>query len=57
MSRGVKQADLEILVTLGMVAAQCIRSMAMIQAAQSFSHIVKSKKHDDHLLVTHGLYS
>ncbi|OXG15006.1 protein-S-isoprenylcysteine O-methyltransferase [Cryptococcus neoformans Ze90-1] len=45
------------LVTLGMVVAQGIRSMAMIQAAQSFSHIVKSKKHDDHMLVTHGLYS
>lgn len=54
---GVKGADLENLVTLGMVVAQGIRSMAMIQAAQSFSHIVKSKKHDDHMLVTHGLYS
>lgn len=54
---GAKIADLENLVTLGMVIAQGIRSLAMIQAAQSFSHIVKSKKHDDHMLVTHGLYS
>ncbi|WWD16571.1 hypothetical protein CI109_100999 [Kwoniella shandongensis] len=45
------------LVTIIMVCAQVIRSLAMIQAAQSFSHIVKNKKHDDHVLVTHGLYS
>ncbi|WWC87816.1 uncharacterized protein L201_002708 [Kwoniella dendrophila CBS 6074] len=45
------------IITVVMVAAQGVRSLAMIQAAQSFSHIVKSKKHDDHTLVTHGLYS
>nr|XP_018264642.1 protein-S-isoprenylcysteine O-methyltransferase [Kwoniella dejecticola CBS 10117]OBR86800.1 protein-S-isoprenylcysteine O-methyltransferase [Kwoniella dejecticola CBS 10117] len=45
------------LITVIMVGAQVIRSLAMIQAAQSFSHVVKSKKHDDHTLVTHGLYS
>ncbi|WVQ83607.1 hypothetical protein IAT38_005748 [Cryptococcus sp. DSM 104549] len=44
-------------VTLVVLGAQAIRSLAMIQAAQSFSHIVKYKKHDDHTLVTHGLYS
>ncbi|WWC68697.1 uncharacterized protein I206_102631 [Kwoniella pini CBS 10737] len=45
------------IITVVMVGAQIIRSLAMIQAAQSFSHVVKSKKHDDHTLVTHGLYS
>ncbi|WVQ74539.1 hypothetical protein IAR50_004140 [Cryptococcus sp. DSM 104548] len=44
-------------VTILMIGSQAIRSGAMIQAGQSFSHIVKSKKHDDHTLVTHGLYS
>ncbi|WVQ94751.1 hypothetical protein IAU59_001832 [Kwoniella sp. CBS 9459] len=44
-------------ITAVMVKAQAVRSLAMIQAAQSFSHIVKNKKHDDHVLVTHGLYS
>ncbi|ODN97395.1 protein-S-isoprenylcysteine O-methyltransferase [Cryptococcus wingfieldii CBS 7118] len=44
-------------VTILMITSQIIRSGAMIQAAQSFSHIVKSKKHDDHILVQHGLYS
>ncbi|KAK8861520.1 hypothetical protein IAR55_002341 [Kwoniella newhampshirensis] len=44
-------------VTIIMVGSQIIRSLAMIQAAQSFSHIVKNKKHDDHTLVTHGIYS
>ncbi|WVN90825.1 uncharacterized protein L203_106068 [Cryptococcus depauperatus CBS 7841] len=45
------------LVTSLMIGAQVIRSLAMIQAAQSFSHIVKNKKYDDHVLVTHGVYS
>ncbi|WVW80077.1 hypothetical protein I302_102050 [Kwoniella bestiolae CBS 10118] len=45
------------IITIVMVGAQIIRSLAMIQAAQSFSHIVKSRKHDDHTLITHGLYS
>ncbi|OCF57985.1 protein-S-isoprenylcysteine O-methyltransferase [Kwoniella mangroviensis CBS 10435] len=45
------------IIVIVMIGAQIIRSTAMIQAAQSFSHIVKSKKHDDHTLITHGLYS
>lgn len=39
-----------------LLAAQALRSMAMIQASVSFSHIVKSIKHDDHTLVTSGVY-
>ncbi|WVR03844.1 hypothetical protein IAU60_000841 [Kwoniella sp. DSM 27419] len=44
-------------ITAVMIGSQVIRSLAMIQAAQSFSHVVKSRKHDDHVLVTYGLYS
>ena len=35
---------------------QTIRSLAMIHASSSFSHIVKSIKHEDHVLVTDGIY-
>ncbi|WRT65635.1 uncharacterized protein IL334_002580 [Kwoniella shivajii] len=54
-----KRNSFPYLIIIGavMFGAQIIRSLAMIQAAQSFSHVVKSKKHDDHTLVTHGLYS
>jgi len=29
----------------------------MIHANKSFSHIVKNFKHDDHTLITHGVYA
>jgi hypothetical protein len=29
----------------------------MIHAAESFSHVVKAVKHDDHTLVTRGVYA
>ncbi|KAL1410358.1 farnesyl cysteine-carboxyl methyltransferase [Vanrija albida] len=47
-------------VLLGVVAilllAQSFRSLAMVHAADSFSHIVKAVKLDDHTLVTSGVY-
>ncbi|CAA15725.1 protein-S isoprenylcysteine O-methyltransferase Mam4 [Schizosaccharomyces pombe] len=36
---------------------QYLRSSAMVQAGQSFSHIVASKRNKDHLLVTDGIYA
>lgn len=39
------------------IAGQYLRTKAMIQAAQSFSHLVASEKKSDHTLVTSGLYS
>ncbi|CAD6566429.1 MAG: hypothetical protein TREMPRED_002580 [Tremellales sp. Tagirdzhanova-0007] len=40
-----------------LVVGQTFRSLAMIHASTSFSHIVKSVKHDDHTLVTTGVYA
>jgi protein-S-isoprenylcysteine O-methyltransferase len=37
--------------------AQTTRSLAMIHANHSFSHVVKAIKHDDHVLITTGVYS
>lgn len=39
------------------VAGQYIRTRAMVQAAQSFSHLVALEKKPDHVLVTSGWYS
>lgn len=39
------------------LGGQLVRSVAMIQAAQSFSHALAYTKKDEHVLVTHGLYS
>lgn len=49
-----------IIVSTGAIATilgQIIRSMAMRTAGQSFSHILKRKKEEDHTLVTTGLYA
>lgn len=40
-----------------LIIGQALRSLAMIHAANSFSHVVKRVKHDDHVLITHGVYS
>jgi len=43
-------------VGLGMVImAQCIRSLAMATAAESFNHKIQTSKKDNHVLVTHGM--
>lgn len=39
-----------------MVGGQAFRSLAMVHAARSFSHIVKTVKLADHTLVTTGVY-
>ncbi|CCE63295.1 hypothetical protein TPHA_0E02030 [Tetrapisispora phaffii CBS 4417] len=39
------------------IIGQVIRSLAMYTAGQSFSHIVKTSKIEDHDLVTDGIYS
>ncbi|KAA8917501.1 hypothetical protein TRICI_000367 [Trichomonascus ciferrii] len=36
---------------------QTVRSLAMVHAASNFSHTIVRKKHDDHQLVTTGVYS
>ncbi|EMD40781.1 hypothetical protein CERSUDRAFT_111364 [Gelatoporia subvermispora B] len=38
------------------VAGQILRSLAMIHAGSSFSHIVAYRKLDTHILVTNGIY-
>jgi protein-S-isoprenylcysteine O-methyltransferase len=44
-------------VTLGLIGAQTLRSLAMIHASASFAHVVQTKKHDDHILITRGVYA
>ncbi|KAK7750704.1 farnesyl cysteine-carboxyl methyltransferase [Diatrype stigma] len=39
------------------VGGQFIRSAAMVQAGQSFNHIVQHRKRDSHSLVTTGIYA
>lgn len=49
-----------VVITSGIVLTvlgQLIRSLAMKTAGQSFSHILKRKKEEDHTLVTNGLYA
>ncbi|KAL7419726.1 farnesyl cysteine-carboxyl methyltransferase [Cryptotrichosporon argae] len=46
-----------LVITLALLGAQAFRSLAMIHASASFSHIVKAVKLDDHVLVTHGVYA
>jgi protein-S-isoprenylcysteine O-methyltransferase len=40
-----------------MAVGQAFRALAMVHAAQSFSHIVKRVKLDDHTLITDGVYA
>lgn len=40
-----------------LVLAQTIRSVAMATAGQSFNHLIQTKKKDNHVLITHGIYS
>ncbi|RSH94600.1 hypothetical protein EHS25_004404 [Saitozyma podzolica] len=40
-----------------LIGGQALRSLAMIHASTSFSHVVKAVKHDDHVLITHGVYA
>lgn len=43
---------------LGMaVLAQMIRSLAMITAGESFNHLIQTYKKENHVLITHGIYS
>lgn len=39
------------------LVAQTIRSLAMMTAGPSFNHIIQTKKKDNHVLITHGIYS
>lgn len=39
------------------IFGQYIRYLSMKTAGKSFSHLVKSKKEDDHVLITSGIYS
>lgn len=40
-----------------MLVGQVFRSLAMVQAGHSFSHVVKRVKLDDHKLITTGVYA
>lgn len=40
-----------------LIAAQMIRSMAMATAGESFNHLIQTSKKENHVLVTHGIYS
>lgn len=39
------------------ILGQSIRSLGMITAGKNFSHLIKYEKEDDHVLITHGIYS
>eukprot|EP00934_Nitzschia_sp_Nitz4_P008620 Nitzschia sp. Nitz4//scaffold50_size126154//33668//34513//NITZ4_003675-RA/size126154-processed-gene-0.33-mRNA-1//1//CDS//3329553668//8610//frame0 len=39
------------------LVAQVVRSWAMITAGQSFNHMIQTAKKDNHVLITHGIYS
>ncbi|EIW66589.1 hypothetical protein TREMEDRAFT_34839 [Tremella mesenterica DSM 1558] len=43
-------------ITTLLLLSQALRSIAMIQASSSFSHLIKTIKLDDHVLVTWGVY-
>ncbi|KAI9105464.1 Isoprenylcysteine carboxyl methyltransferase family-domain-containing protein [Phlyctochytrium arcticum] len=45
------------LVLLGLIAAQCLRSAAMVTAGSNFTHIISESKEHAHELVTRGVYS
>ncbi|SCZ90897.1 BZ3500_MvSof-1268-A1-R1_Chr1-3g02360 [Microbotryum saponariae] len=40
-----------------LMGGQILRSFAMISAAQNFSHVIQTKKRDDHSLVETGIYA
>lgn len=42
---------------VGVGVGQVLRSMAMVQAHNNFSHIVADRKRPDHVLVTRGVYA
>jgi protein-S-isoprenylcysteine O-methyltransferase len=42
---------------LVLIAAQMIRSIAMATAGESFNHMIQTSKKENHVLVTHGIYS
>ena len=49
----------EISIIIGLfliVLGQTVRTTAITTAARSFNHIVQSKKREDHILITHGIY-
>jgi len=39
------------------LTGQAIRSIAMVTCGSSFNHLIQRKKKEDHVLVTHGVYS
>lgn len=39
-----------------LVCAQCIRSVAMATAGESFNHLIQTSKKQNHVLITHGIY-
>lgn len=48
------------LIFLGLVTvlvAQTIRSAAMITAGESFNHLIQTYKKENHVLITHGIYT
>ena len=39
-----------------LMIAQCVRSMAMATAGESFNHLIQTSKKQNHVLITHGIY-
>jgi protein-S-isoprenylcysteine O-methyltransferase len=48
---------LTIVGILLVILAQFIRSVAMSTCGESFNHFIQTSKKDNHILVTHGIYS
>ena len=38
------------------IAAQSVRSLAMVTCGESFNHLIQRSKKENHVLVTHGMY-
>ena len=39
------------------ILSQAIRTLAMVTAGESFNHLIQTSKKDNHVLITHGIYS
>jgi protein-S-isoprenylcysteine O-methyltransferase len=39
-----------------LVASQVVRSWAMITAQESFNHMIQTRRKENHILITHGIY-
>lgn len=51
-----KNVNFQIIGILLIASSQIVRSLAMITAAENFSHIIAREREKSHSLITHGIY-